>query len=139
MEGSEESLVDPAMEQVIDAELAGLNREELEGVWRSLCAMMLLRTANLLHCNHFDRKQNATQRQTAMRWMRQDTGIIPFSAACETLDMDAEYVRNGLLRHAETRGARPINRASSGLIFGKYTPCHLSRKKSASCSSGAPC
>lgn len=130
--------VDPAVENIIDEELSPLNRDELEGIWRSLCAMMLLRTANLLHCGHHDRKQNVCQKQTALRWMRQDTGVITFSTACETLDMDREAVREGLLRHAETRETSPINSGTKGLIFGKYPPCHLSRRKSASCSSGAP-
>lgn len=128
--------VDPAAERVIDEELEFLNRDELEGIWRSLCAMMLLRTANLLHVGHHDRKQNAIQKQTAVRWIQGDTGIITFSAACEGLDMDREVVRRGLFRHAETRTERPINKGTPGLIFGKY-PCH-SQKKSASCSSGPP-
>jgi hypothetical protein len=132
----EVEVLDPAMEQVIDAELSPFNRDELAGIWRSLCAMMLLRTANLLHCHHHDRKQNATQRQTALRWMNNGTGIITFRSACETLELDEEYAKTGLLRHAETRAKPPINREKSGLIFGKYEPCHLSRKKSPSFSSG---
>lgn len=117
------------MEQVIDEELAPLNGDELAGIWRSLCAMMLLRTANLLHCNHWDRKQNACQRQTAMRWMESDTGIITFSSACETLDLEPEWAKTGLLRHAETRAKPSINRESSGLIFGKYQHHAICRPK----------
>lgn len=132
----EVAAVDPAVEQVIDEDLSSLNQEELAGIWRSLCAMMLLRTANLLHCHHFDRKQNACQRQTALRWMSDGTGVITFSSACETLELDEEYAKTGLLRHAETRAKPPINREKSGLIFGKYVPCHPSQRKSASFSSG---
>jgi hypothetical protein len=119
----EVEVLDPAMEQVIDAELSPFNRDELAGIWRS-------------HCHHHDRKQNATQRQTALRWMNNGTGIITFRSACETLELDEEYAKTGLLRHAETRAKPPINREKSGLIFGKYEPCHLSRKKSPSFSSG---
>ena len=129
-----ELVVDPAAERVIDEELEFLNRQELEGIWRSLCAMMLLRTANLLHVGHHDRKQNAVQKQTAMRWLRDDTGIITFSAACEGLDMDRDKVRTGLLKHAETRPERSINTGTPGLRFGKY-PCHWPTK-SKSFSSG---
>jgi hypothetical protein len=130
-----ELIVDPAAERIIDEELEFLNREELEGIWRSLCAMMLLRTANLLHVGHHDRKQNACQKQTAMRWLNDGTGIITFSAACEGLDMDRDAVKRGLLQHAESRAKRPINKGTPGLIFGKY-PCHQLQTKSKSCSSG---
>lgn len=128
--------VDPAAAQVIDEELSVLNPEELAGIWRSLCAMMMLRTANLLHCHHWGRKQNVCQRMSALRWMDGGVGIITFSNACETLDLDEEYAKKGLLRHAESRVTPPINRESSGLIFGKYEPCRLSPRKSASFSSG---
>ncbi len=129
--------VDPAAERVIDEELEFLNGDELEGIWRSLCAMMLLRTANLLHVGHHDRKQNACQKQTAMRWLAKDTGVITFSAACEGLNMDETIVKEGLMRHAESRPPRPINKGTPGLRFGKY-PCHPSPTKSRSCSSGPP-
>jgi hypothetical protein len=122
--------VDPAAEQVIDEQLEFLNREELEGIWRSLCAMMLLRTANLMHVGH-------SQKQAALRWLKEDTGIITFAAACEGLNMDEMIVKDGLMRHAETRAERPINRGTPGLRFGKY-PCHPSPAKSRSCSSGPP-
>jgi len=127
----EMGVADPVASQVIDTELERLNREELEGSWRSLCAMMLLRTANLLHVAHNHRKQTCVQRNTALRWLDRDTGIITFSAACETLDMDKDRVKSGLLAHAETRASTPINRGSSGLLFGKH-PCQRSLTKSAS-------
>lgn len=111
---------DPALAQVINAELSQLNGDELAGIWRSLCAMMLLRTANLLHIYHSDRKQKACQRQAALRWVEGGTGIITFSAACESLDMDEEWTKKGLLRHAESRPKAPINKESSGLLLGKY-------------------
>ena len=129
--------IDLAAEQVINQELDGLNREELEGSWRSLCAMMLLRTANLLHIAHTNRKQNCIQRSTALRWMQSsDAGVITFSAACETLNMDMRRVRDGILAHAETRKPTPINRVSSGLLFGKHLPCHQRPTKSEPCCNG---
>ena len=116
MEGED----DPALAQVINAELSQLNGDELAGVWRSLCAMMLLRTANLLHGQLSDRKQVACQRQAALRWMDGGTGVITFAAACECLDMDEDQIKKGMLRHAETRAKPSINKESPGLIFGKH-------------------
>lgn len=136
MEDEGVEVADPAMEQVIEQELAPLNGEELAGIWRSLCAMMLLRTANLLHCHHANRKQNACQRQTALRWVHGETGIITFSSACETLDLSEEYAKTGLLKHAGTRARPSINRESSDPDFGNYQPCLPSQRKSVSCSSG---
>jgi len=110
---------DPALAQVINQELSRLNGDELAGIWRSLCAMMLLRTANLLHSQQSHHKQVACQRQSALRWMEGGAGIITFSAACECLDMDEDSIKKVLLRHAESRTKPSINRESSGLTSGR--------------------
>jgi hypothetical protein len=124
------------MAQVIEQEIAEFGRDELAGIWRSLCAMMMLRTANLLHCYHQGKKQKAAQQRTALRWLEGGVGTITFSSACETLDLDEEYAKAGLLRHAGTRTKPSINMEESGPAFGNTQPCHLSRRKSASFSSG---
>ena len=101
----------PFTERWIDEELAGLNRHEIEGGWRSICAMMLWRTANLLTCKFTGHQEFANQRQSALRWIQGNSvGVVTFATACETLNMDSEEVREGLIRHAQTADIWPINK-----------------------------
>lgn len=97
-------------EKWIDEELASLNRHEIEGAWRSICAMLLWRTANLLTCKFTGDQDFAHQRQSALRWIdRKNIGVVSFGTACEALNMDCEEVRNGLIQHAQTANIWPIN------------------------------
>lgn len=101
----------PMTERWIDEELSSLNRHEIEGAWRSLCAMMLWRTANLLTCKFTGHQEFASQRSSALRWIEgQRVGVVTFNVACETLNMNSDEVRQGLIRHAETADIWPINK-----------------------------
>lgn len=116
-----EEVACPATSQVIDEELDALSPHELEGCWRSLCAMMLLRTANLLTSQMLSRKEFAIQRRAAREWIDgKMRGVITFQAACEALDLEEECVRRGLFLHAESGNWEAINKM--GLrrhVFGK--------------------
>jgi hypothetical protein len=101
----------PFTERWIDEELANLNRHEIEGGWRSICAMMLWRTANLLTCKFTGHQEFADQRNSALRWIDgKRVGVVTFVTACEALNMDASEVREGLIRHAQTANIWPINK-----------------------------
>jgi hypothetical protein len=105
--------LDEVSAKLIDEDLAELDRHEIEGAWRSLCAMMLWRTANLLTCKFTGNKDFAYQRSSALRWIDgRNVGTVSFDAACETLDLDAAFVREGLIRHADTAGLWAINKAT---------------------------
>jgi|688.fasta_scaffold22304_10 hypothetical protein len=101
----------PFTERWIDESLDELNRHEIEGGWRSICAMMLWRTANLLTCKFTGHQDFARQRVAALQWINgKSVGIVTFHTACEALNMDADEVREGLIRHAETANIWPINK-----------------------------
>lgn len=114
--------LDEVSAKLIDEDLSELNRHEIEGAWRSICAMMLWRTANLLTCKFTGNKDFAYQRSSAMRWIDgRNVGIVSFDAACECLNLDAVAVREGLIRHAETAGVWPINKATPQQPLGRPT------------------
>lgn len=109
--------------QVIDEDLESLSRDELEGGWRSLCAMMLLRTANLLTAQMLGNKDFIHQKQMAMKWLDSGDGVISFSTACDSLSMDQRQVRGKMATHAASRQEWPINKTGSPrLVFGKGPP-----------------
>lgn len=106
---------------VIDYEVECCDREEIEGAWRSLCAMMLLRTANVLgkpKCSH--RKQEVVQRSTARQWVSGKVGVITFEEACHGIDLSPELTREMLERHAREGYAASINRTNPNKrVFGR--------------------
>lgn len=127
-----------ALGQTLLAELEHLTRDEIEGGWRGLCAMMLLRTANLLTTKLLSNKDYVYQRQQALRWLDSGDGTISFSSACDTLDVDEKRIRLAMRDIAGDRGGLPINTAASPrFIFGKPTPCQPS-PISAPCLIGRP-
>lgn len=110
----------PTMAQVIDLELDELSRDELEGGWRSLCAMMLLRTTNLLTAHALGNNDFVHQKQSALRWLESDTGAITFTTACDSLDLEPAIVRNKMRLHADNRLPWPINNAGQPRrVFGR--------------------
>lgn len=120
---SEEIVCCRVTAQVIDEELASLSRDELEGGWRSLCAMMLLRTANLLTAQMLGNKDFVNQRQMALRWLDSGDGVISFPVACDSLSMDEGIVRQKMATHAASRQQWPINKTGTPrLVFGKGPP-----------------
>lgn len=124
----------PALSQVIDEELSALSRDELEGCWRGLCAMMLLRTANLLTAQMLSNKDFVYQRQQALKWLDSGEGVITFATACDSLSMDARTVRGKMATHAASRTNWPINKTGSPrLVFGKGPP-QWATQNASSCS-----
>lgn len=131
--------MDRALLQVIEAELEPLNRDELVGGWRCLCAMMLLRTANLMTSKMLSNKDFIRQRKEARLWLdTETTGTISFESACETLNVDASTLRNRMITHAEKLRQSPIITTPTGqprMVFGRHsgwaTPI-----SSGSCSTG---
>jgi hypothetical protein len=119
-------LEEAALAQTIEAELECLSRDELEGGWRGLCAMMLLRTTNLLTSKMLCNKDIIHERQQAIRWLNKDReGVISFATACDTLDMDTERMREKIVRHVGRQDVAPINKADTEnrYVFGKKL-CH---------------
>jgi len=119
------------MSQVIDLELDELSREELEGGWRSLCAMMLLRTTNLLTAQMLGNNDFVHQRQSALRWLEVDAGAITFTVACDSLDLEPAVVRKKMQLHADQRLPWPINSAGQPRrVFGRGPQSWVTRAKS---------
>lgn len=110
-----------SLEAVIDWEVECCDRHEIEGAWRSLCAMMLLRTATVLGkpgCS--SRKQEVVQRSTARQWLGGKVGVITFEEACHGIDLSPEQTRNLLEQHARVGYAASINRTNPNkVVFGK--------------------
>lgn len=106
--------------QVIEEQLESLTRDELVGCWRSLCAMMLLRTTNILTHQMLPPKEQACARRNARAWLNGGDAVVPFRHVAEELDMDPEWLREKILDHARNPRGWPINSAGkSRTVFGR--------------------
>lgn len=122
MEDSDQRVLD----QIVDLELAARTPDEIAASYRALCAMILARTATVTRHHVRPRKSEATQKRTAIEWMRGGTGLITFEAACEAMEVAPDAARGALERYAEGRPDDPINkrvpqsgRSPNSFIFGK--------------------
>ena len=121
--------------QVIEEELELLTRDELIGCWRSLCAMILLRTANVLTGQVLPPKEQASARRDARAWLDGENAVVPFRVVAEELDLDPEWLRKKMLDHVQNSRGWPINKAGiARAVFGR-NPWDLP-KKSECCWSG---
>jgi hypothetical protein len=86
-----------------------LSGAELDGAYRRLCGAVLVQAA--LSLGPIDRSQiigdreaykreRVSQKSTARRWLEGGVGAITFEEACMALDMDEDFVREGIEKHA---------------------------------------
>lgn len=106
-----------SIEAVIDWELDCCAREELEYAWRSLCAMMLVRTASSLGRSASRRKSDALQKKTAKSWLEGGVGMVTFESACCAVDLCPDNTREAIRDHAETARNNAIN--NTQVVFGR--------------------
>lgn len=115
----------PAMEQVIDIELADRSPPELSGAYHALCAMLLIRTAlamgktaDALRC----RKGEISQKVAAEQWIEGEHGVLTFREVCEAFDMDPDTAKRRIRDHAASELGGSINRRKrprTHLVFGR--------------------
>ena len=85
----------------MDAEDQRLSDDELLGGWRSLCAAILLRSAQeLVHRTHS--KERIRGRRTIRDWLCHDSGLITFSEACEACGIDKKWYLNSLAQRSNS-------------------------------------
>jgi len=100
-----------------------LERHELDGAWRRLCAAMLGHAALSLGQRQWAAcrsKSGAQYRgsmaefRTASRgWIEGGEAVIPFAEACEAIDLEPEYVLRGIEKYAANPDQRLYRRSYS--------------------------
>lgn len=89
----------------IDLDLGLLSGEEIEGGWRSLCGMILLRTSQELGLTAFTKAQVESRRH-ARKWLFSHDGIVSFSDCCEACNLDKRRLLNQIVEYADTAAGR---------------------------------
>jgi|DEB0MinimDraft_10_1074344.scaffolds.fasta_scaffold03241_14 hypothetical protein len=112
MRARADSLPSPAEQELIDHDLSSLSGDEISGGWRSICAMILLRTVSSVSRSQEARISKAEARlqyKAAKEWMAGKAGLISFEEVLSALELEEQYVRNGIDRYAKTAVSRAIN------------------------------
>jgi hypothetical protein len=115
----------PALAQVIDYELGERMADEIGAAYQSLCCMILLRTT--LACSHKistagANKTEAHNKRAARRWIDGGVGVLTFESVCESLDLDPDYTRKGIIQYAESVMSGTIRKArkpKTHIAFGR--------------------
>lgn len=115
---------DKALDAVIDYEVSLFDRTEIAGAYRSICAMLLLRTANVFLRPARARNQEAQQKKTAREWLQGKVGIITFDEACQAIDVDPEMMRQKMLERASKHQFLPKKRPFPTHVFGRQADEH---------------
>ncbi len=120
MKKSESS--NPVLEKVIEYEVSLLDRTEIAGAYRSICAMLLLRTATVVSKPARERNLETSQKRTAERWMNGQVGVITFEEACRAIDVDPTVLRKQIENYAENciRNRSEAN-TQPDVIFGRQS------------------
>jgi len=108
------------MDNVMEATLEGLGRDELAGAYRGICGMLLVHTALAFRRKPTTKKQEAMQRNQAREWVRSQVGLITFCEACEVMGMDEERARRDIMAVAYQERSAAINR----VVFGVRQNAH---------------
>ncbi len=100
-----------------------LERHELDGAWRRLCAAMLGHAALSLGQRQWAacrsrsgaqyRCNMAEYRNASRDWIEGGEAVIPFDEACEAIDLEPEYVLRGIERYAASPDQRLYRRSYS--------------------------
>lgn len=108
---------EPALEAVIDYEVGLFDKSEIAGAYRSVCAMLLLRTATVVKKPTRFRNEETLQKKTARRWVEHgDEGVITFREACAAIDADPEQMRADILARVRSDYPPP---ATPQYVFGR--------------------
>lgn len=90
-------LRDPTVEE----ELAELSLLEIAGGYKSLCAGMLLRTAQEICTTSAVTHEGAARKRAARNWLFKKSGLITLAEACEACELRVSDYRDRLLESAE--------------------------------------
>jgi len=94
-----------AIEMSIDLDLGLLSGEEIEGGWRSLCGMILLRTSQELGLTAFTKAQVESRRH-ARKWLFGQGALVTFGDCCEACNLDRRSLLNQIVEYADTAAGR---------------------------------
>lgn len=115
---------DKALDAVIDYEVSLFDRTEIAGAYRSICAMLLLRTANVVLRPARTRNMEAQQKKTAREWLQGNRGIITFEEACQAIDVDPSSMRRQMLDRVREHQYLPKKRPFPSHVFGRQSDEH---------------
>lgn len=111
---------DPALDAVIDYQVSLFDRTEIAGAYRSLCAMLLLRTASILMKPIRERNIEAQQKKAAKEWLAEGRiGVITFDEACYAIDVDPASMRSQILERVQRRQSVMKKRPYPSYVFGR--------------------
>lgn len=84
---------------------------------------MLVRTALALASKRTDRADVIANRRAAKDWLNGKRGVLSFSDACSTLDVDPAKAKQAILDYAAEAASCPIKRSRhrphSHIVFGR--------------------
>ena len=110
---------DKSLEAVIDYEVSLFDKSEIAGAYRSICAMLLLRTATVVRKHTRFRNMETQQKASAKRWVQAgDEGVITFREACAAIDVEPDQMRSDILRGCKSN-QESINKVRPTYIFGR--------------------
>ena len=104
-----------AEQEIIDEDLSRLTGDEIAGGWRSICAMILLRTVSSATRSQSARVGKAEvllQWKAAQKWLAGEKSLITFSDVLSALDLEEQYVLNGIKKHAQRKPDKSIIESS---------------------------
>lgn len=117
---------DKALDAVIDYEVSLFDRTEIAGAYRSICAMLLLRTANVVLRPARTRNMEAQQKKTAKEWLQGKVGVITFDEACHAINVDPSLMRRQILDRVRESRPIPKKRPFPSYVFGRKPDEHCS-------------
>jgi hypothetical protein len=97
-----------------------LDRQELAGAWKALCAALLAQAVERKRVEenissrhkqpvHWFRKEECRQRSQARCWLDGGVGVVTFEDCCEALDVEPSYIRKKIKGYCQERKRKPIN------------------------------
>jgi hypothetical protein len=95
-----------AEQEMIDEDLSQLTGDEIAGGWRSICAMILLRTVSSATRSQSARVGKAEvllQWRSAQRWLAGQDCLVTFNDVLSALDLEKQYVLKGIDRYAQRK------------------------------------
>lgn len=101
----------------IDAHVASLMPEEVEGGWKLLCTNVLARAAVAIRSCVRTSKESVRQMHAARRWLFSDEGLITFTDACHAVGVDPGKARDLIVAGGDDGTIKRL--VMPALIFGK--------------------
>ena len=108
------------MAAVIDYEVGLFDKSEIAGAYRSICAMLLLRTATVVRKRTRYRNMETQQKAAARRWVESENeGAITFREACAAIDIEPNQMRKDILALVRSEPSNAIIKKKPAFVFGR--------------------